>query len=226
VLPAMVLVFLERSLSSTLALGVLWLTMAFVAGVRWRYLIAMGAGGVLASPLLWQVISDYQRDRILLFLHPESDPAARYNLEQALISIGSGGWFGKGFALGSQSQLRFLRVRWSDFIFSVIGEELGLLGVLVLFTLLTVVVLRLLRNAELARDMFGRLLAAGVAALVMFGAIVNVGMNVGLLPATGVPLPFVSSGGSSLIALMIGQGLVQSIVMRRQKIDFHMASRV
>ena len=226
VLPPIVLILLEPNLSASLSLAVLWLAIVFVAGVRWRYLIGVGAVGVLASPLAWLFMADYQRDRLLTFLNPSHNPDVRYNVEHALISIGSGGWFGKGFALGSQSQLRFLRVRWSDFIFAVIGEELGMVGILVLFALLLIVIFRIFRNAEVSRDLFGRLIAAGVGTLILFQAMTNIGANVGLLPVTGVPLPFVSSGGSSLITLLIAEGLVQSVSLRRQKIEFQLASRI
>jgi len=226
ILPPMALIIVQPDLSTGLSLVVIWVTMAFVAGVRMRYMIGAGFLALLASPLVWLVMDDYQRLRIQIFLDPGSNPAAHYNIDQALISIGSGGWFGKGFALGSQSQLRFLRVRWSDFIFSVIGEELGMLGILVLFTLLMVVIWRLFVDAEKARDSFGQLIIAGVGTLILFQAVVNIGTNLGVVPATGIPLPFVSSGGSSLITFLIALGLVQSINLRRQKIDFPLASRV
>jgi rod shape determining protein RodA len=226
ILPPMALIFAQPDLSTGLSLGILWIVMAFVAGIRMRYLIGLGFAGLLASPLLWVLMADYQRQRIQMFIDPASNPAARYNLDQALISIGSGGWFGKGFALGSQSQLRFLRVRWSDFIFSVIGEELGMAGILVLFILFVIVIWRLFVNAGKARDLFGQLVIAGVGGLILFQSTINIGMNLGVVPATGIPLPFVSSGGSSLITFMIAQGLVQSINLRRQKIDYPLASRV
>jgi len=226
IMPPMALIFLQPDLSTGLSLGVLWVVMAFVAGVRMRYMFGLGFAGILASPLVWTLMADYQRQRILIFIDPASDPAGSYNIDQALISIGSGGLFGKGFALGSQSQLRFLRVRWSDFIFSVIGEELGMAGIVVLFILFAIVIWRLFTDAEKARDMFGQLVITGVATLILFQVTINVGMNLGVMPATGIPLPFVSSGGSSLMTLMIAQGLVQSINLRRQKIEYPLASRV
>jgi rod shape determining protein RodA len=171
-------------------------------------------------PLVWFSLEDYMRKRLLLFLNPAQDPAARYNIDQALISIGSGGWLGKGYASGSQSQLHFLRVRHTDFVFSVIGEEMGFVGALLLFTLIGIVLWRILRAASLARDSFGRLICCGVAALIFFQAVVNIGMNLGLLPVIGIPLPFISSGGSSLIALLLAEGLVQSVAMRYRKIEF------
>lgn len=226
VLPPMALIFVQPDLSTGLSLVVVWVVMAFVAGIRLRYMIGLGFGAILASPLAWAMMADYQRQRIQIFISPESDPAAHYNIDQALTAIGSGGWFGKGFGLGSQSQLRFLRVRWSDFIFSVIGEELGFVGILVLFILFIVVIWRLFANADKARDPFGQLVATGVGTLIFFQAATNIGMNLGVVPATGIPLPFVSSGGSSLLTFLIAQGLVQSINLRRQKIDYPLASRV
>jgi len=174
----------------------------------------------LATPLVWFSLKDYMRKRLLLFINPAHDPSARYNIDQALISIGSGGWLGKGYASGTQSQLHFLRVRHTDFIFSVIGEEMGFVGALLLFALMGVVLWRILRGVSVARDSFGRLICCGVAALIFSQVAVNVGMNLGLLPVIGIPLPFISSGGSSLVALLLAEGLVQSVVMRRRKIEF------
>jgi rod shape determining protein RodA len=226
VLPPMALIVAEPSLSAALSLAAVWFVVAFVAGVPVRYLVAVVVVALLISPLVWLNIADYQRARVLDFIQPAQSAEEFNNVDQALISIGSGGLFGKGFNLGSQSQLRFLRVRWSDFIFAVIGEELGFAGVSLLLLVMLVVIFRLFRNAELARDGFGRLLAAGIGTLILLQAFVNIAMNLGLLPATGVPLPFISSGGSSLITFLIGEGMVQSVNMRRQKIEFQLASRV
>lgn len=226
VVPAVALIMAQPNLSTAISLLVLWGVMAFVAGVRLRYLVGLLVAGVVASPALWALLAEYQRQRILIFLSPSSDSMANYNVWQAMIGIGSGGWLGKGFAMGSQSQLRFLRVRWSDFIFAVIGEELGFVGVLILIVLLLMVVLRLLRGASRARDMMGQLIAVGVGTLILFQSVVNIGMNLGMLPATGVPLPFVSSGGSSLITFLVAEGLVQSVNLRRLKVEYPLAGRV
>jgi len=216
----MALIYLQPHLGTVIVLAVVWLAMVLMAGMRLLHLSIMGLAGLLATPLIWFSLKDYMRDRLLLFINPAQDPSARYNIDQALISIGSGGWLGKGYASGSQSQLHFLRVRHTDFIFSVIGEEMGLVGTLVLFTLVGVILWRIIRAASLARDSFGRLIACGVAAMIFFQSVVNIGMNLGLLPVMGIPLPFISSGGSSLIALLIAEGLVQSVVMRYRKIEF------
>lgn len=216
----MALIYLQPHLGTVIVLAVVWLAMMLMAGMRLLHLGILGCVGLLSAPLLWFSLKDYMRDRLLLFINPAQDPSARYNIDQALISIGSGGWLGKGYASGSQSQLHFLRVRHTDFIFSVIGEEMGLVGALVLFTLIGVILWRTIRAASLARDSFGRLIACGVAAAIFFQSVVNIGMNLGLLPVMGIPLPFISSGGSSLIALLIAEGLVQSVAMRYRKIEF------
>jgi rod shape determining protein RodA len=170
--------------------------------------------------LLWFSLKDYMQQRVFIFLNPASDLAASYNIEQALISIGSGGWLGKGLLRGSQSQLRFLRVRHADFIFSVVAEELGFVGAMVVIVLLVVMLWRLLRIADIARDSFGRLIAVGLATSILVQSVINIGMNLHLLPATGIPLPFVSHGGSALVTLLLGLGLAQSVAMRHRKIEF------
>jgi rod shape determining protein RodA len=207
------LIYLQPHLGTAIVLGVIWLIMVLMAGMRLLHLGILGFVGLLSVPLIWFSLEDYMRRRLLLFINPAQDPAARYNIDQALISIGSGGWLGKGYASGSQSQLHFLRVRHTDFIFSVIGEEMGFVGALFLFALIGIVLWRILRAASLARDSFGRLIACGVATLIFFQSVVNIAMNLGLLPVIGIPLPFISSGGSSLIALLLAEGLVQSVVM-------------
>ncbi|MGA9348160.1 MAG: rod shape-determining protein RodA [Anaerolineae bacterium] len=216
----MVLIYLQPHLGTVIVLAVVWLIMVLMAGMRLLHLGILGFVGLLSAPLIWFSLEDYMQRRLLLFINPAQDPAARYNIDQALISIGSGGWLGKGYASGSQSQLHFLRVRHTDFIFSVIGEEMGLVGALFMFALIGVILWRIIRAASLARDSFGRLIACGVAAVIFFQSVVNIGMNLGLLPVMGIPLPFISSGGSSLIALLIAEGLVQSVVMRYRKIEF------
>ncbi len=214
------LIYQQPHLGTVIVLAVIWLVMVLMAGMRLLHLGVFGLIGLLTTPLIWVSLKDYMQKRLLLFINPVRDPAARYNIDQALISIGSGGWLGKGYASGSQSQLHFLRVRHTDFIFSVIGEEMGFVGALVLFVLIAIVLWRIMRAASLARDSFGRLIACGVAALIFFQSFVNIGMNLGLLPVIGIPLPFISSGGSSLITLFIAEGLVQSVVMRHRKIEF------
>jgi rod shape determining protein RodA len=220
VLLPMVLVYLQPNLSTSLMLGAIWLAMILMAGVRLVHLGALAVAGTLASPLIWLTLQDYMRERIFLFLDPQSNPDNYYNVQQALISIGSGGWLGKGFGSGTQSQLRFLRVRHTDFVFSVIGEELGLLGAIVLFALFIILLWRILRVASIAQDPFGRLICVGTAIIIFVQTGINIGMNLGLLPVTGLPLPFVSYGGSSLWTFLLSLGLVESVAMRHKKLDF------
>jgi rod shape determining protein RodA len=148
------------------------------------------------------------------------EPGDKYQSDQALIALGSGGWFGQGFAQGQQSQLRFLPVRHTDFIFSVIGEELGLVGALVFILLLGFLIYRSMRVAWVARDTFGRLLCVSVAAVLFLQTYINLGMQVGIMPVTGVVLPFVSYGRSNLLTAMASIGIVESVIMRYKKLEF------
>jgi rod shape determining protein RodA len=216
----MVLIYLQPDLGTALSLGAVWLAMVWMAGIPVRHLLLLGGGAAAAIPLLWLNMEDYMRDRVLLFLNPNSDPDAYFNVHQALVSIGSGGWTGKGLTQGSQNQLHFLRVRHTDFVFAVTAEELGFLGAVAMIGLLFFLLWRIGRVAERSRDTFGRLLCAGMAGLIFFQTVVNVGMNIGLMPVTGIPLPFVSYGGSSFMSLMVGIGLVESVAMRHKKLEF------
>lgn len=212
-----VLVFREPDLSTAVIYIAAWVGMAFVSGVRLLYLIGTGLLAGAGVVPLWQLMEEYQRQRLLVFLNPQRDPGALYNIDQALISIGSGGLWGQGYGVGSQSQLHFLRVRHTDFIFSVIGEELGFIGTMLVFFLFTLIAWRLLRAAVLAPDRFGRLLVVGVGVILYVPLLVNVGMNIGLLPVTGLPLPFISYGGTALVTYMTALGLVESVAMRHQE---------
>jgi rod shape determining protein RodA len=218
--PPLILIYLQPDLGTTVILAAVWLTMVLMGGVHLFHVGLLGFGAVIASPIVWLTMADYQRGRVLLFLDPQSDPDSYYNIQQALISIGSGGILGKGFGIGTQNRFHFLRVRHTDFIFSVIGEELGLLGSVLLFILILALIWRIMRTADLAGDVFGRLICIGVAALVFFQSFVNLGVNVGLLPVTGTPLPLVSYGGSSLTAFLVAIGLVQSVLMRHRALSF------
>lgn len=220
VIPPLVLIYLQPDLGTTVIVAMIWLVMVLMGGVNWFQMALLGIGALLTTPVIWLTMADYQRSRLMLFLNPESDPDAYYNIQQALISIGSGGVLGKGFSIGTQNQLHFLRVRHTDFIFSVIGEELGLLGSLLLFLLILALIWRIIRAADLTGDPFGRYICVGVATVIFFQSFVNLGVNLGLLPVTGTPLPFISYGGSSLIAFLISLGLVQSVLMRRKALDF------
>lgn len=170
-------------------------------------------------PIIWPLMQIYQKQRIVAFLSPGLVPDQEYNMRQALISIGSGGLLGKGYGNGSQSQLRFLRVRHTDFIFSVIAEEVGLVGALVVLLLFALLIYRILKVARMARDPGGMFLCYGVATLIFFQTAVSVGMNLQLLPVTGLTLPFISYGGSSLVTLLLSIGLVESVLMRSKELE-------
>lgn len=216
----MLLIFQQPDLGTSVIIGLIWLAMVLAAGVRLLHLGILAAIAAVFSPVFWLAMQDYMRQRIMLFLNPQGNPDDYYNVQQALISIGSGGFWGKGFGEGSQNTLRFLRVRHTDFIFSVIAEELGMLGAVLLFVLFFLLLWRILQAALEAGDSFGRLICIGVAAMVFFQALINIGVNLGVLPVTGTPLPFVSYGGSSLLTFILALGLVQSVLMRRKRLDF------
>jgi rod shape determining protein RodA len=214
------LIYDQPDLSTAISLLVAWGVMVVMAGMRPLHLGLLGGTLLVSLPVIWLNLQGYQRERILLFLDPGREEFAQYNIDQALIALGSGGWLGEGFGSGIQTQGRFLKVRHTDFIFSVVGEEMGIVGTVLLMALLLIVVLRAVRAASLARDSFGRLIAVGVATTIAFQAMINIGMNLGLSPVTGIPLPFISYGRSSLITLLIGLGLVESVVMRHRKLEF------
>jgi rod shape determining protein RodA len=214
-----VFVFVQPDLSNAILLVVIWLVMVWAAGMRWKHILIFALLSLLILPLVWTQMEPYQQARIATFLGPIEGRGATYNIEQALISIGSGGLLGKGYAQGTQSQLRFLRVRHTDFIFAVIAEELGFVGAFAVLILFAALLFRILRGAQIASDTAGSLICYGVAGLIFFQTAVSIGMNVNLLPVTGLTLPFISSGGSSLIALLAGIGLVESVVMRHKRAD-------
>jgi len=215
-------ILLQPNLSTSIVMLVLWFAMLWASGLQIKHLLLFVVGGILAPIASFPFIVDYQQRRVLNFLFP--DPNARhgeiYNIQQALIAIGSGGLLGQGYGHGTQVQLRFLKVRWSDFIFSAMAQELGFIGVGIVMAVLFFVILRCLRAARLAGDSFGALLSYGVATMIAFQAVVNIGVNLNLMPATGITLPFVSYGGSSLLSTLIGIGLVQSVILRHRSLDF------
>ncbi|GAC1318949.1 MAG: rod shape-determining protein RodA [Chloroflexota bacterium] len=221
IVPA-VLVFIEPDLGTAVTFIMIWLTMVLIAGIRWRHALMIFAAGILAAPLVWFGMRDYMRERISTFLgtlvdleHAAFDDG--YNVLQAKISIGSGGLFGRGYLEGTQSQLGFLRITQSDFIFSAAAEELGFIGSVALFTLFVLLLWRLSRAADMSRDDFGRLLSFGVAAMLLFAAVANLGANLTLLPVTGIPLPFISYGRTSLLTNLAALGIVQSVLLYRLK---------
>ncbi|MBN1535342.1 MAG: rod shape-determining protein RodA [Anaerolineales bacterium] len=215
-------IILQPNLSTSIVILVLWFALLWAAGLQLKHLMMFIGLGVLAPVVSYPFLEEYQQRRIINFLFP--DPEARhgdiYNVQQALISIGSGGWFGQGYGHGTQVQLRFLKVRHSDFIFSAMAEEFGFIGTVIVLALLLFVIMRCLRAARIAKDSFGALIAFGVATLLAFQTIVNIGVNLNLLPATGLTMPFVSYGGSSLLSTLLGIGLVESVVLRYKTLEF------
>lgn len=203
-----------------------WVAIALMAGVRPAHFAILGAACLASLPLIWVVMSHvhkfkYMQQRFLIFLDPQQDPlGAGYNVIHALITVGSGGLAGQWFQQGSQSQLGLLRVEDKDFIFSVIAEQVGFLGVLCLLAVFVMLLMRIARVSFMAGDNFGRLLSSGILGMLMFQVFVNVGMNVGLMPVTGIPLPLLSYGGSSLITTLASFGILQSILLRHQKLVF------
>jgi rod shape determining protein RodA len=189
----------------------------FLAGLQWRLLAFLTALVAAAAPLIWHFMHDYQRQRVLTFLSPEKDPLGTgYHIIQSKIAIGSGGLLGKGWLNGTQSQLDFLPERSTDFIFAVLGEEFGFLGVLLLFAFYVIIVIRGVLIAVQAQDTYTRLLAGSIAMTFFVYVIVNTGMVTGLLPVVGLPLPMISYGGTSIVTLMAGFGILMSIQTHRK----------
>jgi len=217
-----VVILREPDLSTAILVMVLWAAMAFAAGMPPKYFLLLGAAALVGVfiALAFNLLAAYQLHRLALFLFPDSDPGAAYNIEQSLIAIGSGGVLGQGYGLSTQVQLRFLKVRQTDFIFSVLSSEFGLIGGIVFFFILGFVVYRCLVAARNARDTYGALIGYGVATLIFYQAAFNIGMNLNLLPVAGLPLPFISSGGSSLWAVLLGIGFVESTILYRKEMEF------
>jgi rod shape determining protein RodA len=212
------LIFIQPNLGTTIVFMVIWFAMIWAAGLRLKHIGLFFLIFVLTAPILWSQMQDYQKSRITTFISPESDPDAFYNILQARVAIGSGGLVGKGYANGSQTQLRYLRVRHTDFIFSVIAEEFGFVGGLAVMAVISLVILRILRGARMAADAFGSLICYGVAAIIFFQTVVSIGMNLSILPVTGLTLPFISSGGTSLLSMLAGIGLAESVIMRGRRV--------
>jgi rod shape determining protein RodA len=214
------LIFLQPDMATAAVLISMWLAMVFESDMPVRYMlltIVLGLAGLYPVWKLTEVLEfGYMRDRVLGFFNPEPD----YQVGQALIAIGSGGFWGKGLGQGTQSQLRYLPARHTDFIFAVTAEELGFAGIMLLFALYAVLFLRLLRVVLIASDTYGRLLATGVLAMILFQFVVNIGMNLGILPVAGLPLPFVSYGSTALLTTLIGIGIVENVVMRHKRFEF------
>ena len=210
------LVVLQPDLGTALILVPIFFSILLVNGARPKYLVGMIAIGLAALPFFWHFLREYQRQRLLVFLNPNIDPlGAGYTIIQSKIAVGSGGLFGKGWLNGTQNQLNFLPERHTDFIFSVIGEEWGLVGALGLVLFYFIIVKKAFNIAALTTDAYGKSVATGIAAMLGLQVIINIGMTIGLMPVVGIPLPLVSYGGSSLVGTMIAIGLLVNVGMRR-----------
>lgn len=223
------LIFIEPDLSTAVIYAVIWFVILWSAGLRWRHIALFGGVTAVVVPLgLFAILEvakfQYMAQRLIVHFVPDETSTAYqeayYNINQALISIGSGGWFGQGYGHGTQVQLRFLKVRQTDFIFSSIANEFGFVGAVVVILLLAFVVYRIFRAGQFARDPFGGFICYGVGAILMYQSFFNIAMNMNLLPVSGIPLPFVSYGGSSLWTFLFGVGLVESVILRHKQIEF------
>ncbi|MDO4177795.1 MAG: rod shape-determining protein RodA [Phascolarctobacterium sp.] len=216
-----ILVMRQPDLGTSLTFIAILISVIFVAGFKYKWFAICGTLGVCMMPLFWMVLKDYQKNRILTFLDPGRDPFGRgYHVIQSKIAIGSGGLMGQGWLNGAQSQLNFLPENHTDFIFAVAGEEFGLIGTSLIIILYGIVIWRAVVIAINAEDDFGALLATGVTGMFMFHILVNIGMTAGVMPVTGVPLPFLSYGVSSLITNLMLVALLLNIRFHQQKLQF------
>ncbi len=220
--PPLLLVLLQPDLGTSLVFAAILAGMLFMSGASLRWLGVLAGMAVAALPFIWTyVLRDYQKGRLTAFLDPLGDlQGAGYQLYQAQIAVGSGGWFGKGLTNGTQNALDFLPVQNTDFVFAILAEELGFLGALVVLGLFVALLWRVLAAAWRSKDPFGTLFGCGIAAMVLFQVLVNVGMVIGIMPITGIPLPFVTHGGASLISLAAGLGILESINIRQGRAEW------
>ena len=224
-------ILLQPNLSNVVVLAVILAALLWFNGLQMKHVLIIGGIGALvmgsivtlsALGIRLPFMQEYQQQRIVNFILPDPNATfgATYNVQQALIAIGSGGLFGQGYGHGTQTQLRFLKVRHTDFIFSAVSEEFGLVGALLVIVIIVLVIWRCLRAAQKARDVAGMCIAYGVATLIFFQGVINIGVNLNIVPVSGLPLPFISYGGSGLTSLMLGIGLVESVAMRYRQLEF------
>jgi rod shape determining protein RodA len=206
----------QPDLGSALMLIFIAISVCFFIGIKWRSLLVAVSGGLILVPFSWFFLKDYQKERIMTFFNPENDPlGAGYHIIQSMIAVGSGGIFGKGYLKGTQTQLKFLPVQQTDFVFSVFAEEWGFLGALILMIMFLILILWCLKIAMNSRDLLGLLLSFGITMFIFWEVFINVGMVLGMMPVVGIPLPFLSYGGSSMVVLMTAMGLLLNVSMRR-----------
>ncbi len=212
------LVFRQPDLGTALVFVGILVGMLFMSGASLGWMGLFVGGVIAAAPLVVGMLQDYQRQRLFCFLDPSADPqGACFQLVQALNAVGSGGWLGRGLTVGGEGQRGYIPVQSTDFIFTVVAEDLGFIGGVVVLALFGLLVWRILLIGWQARDAFGMMIAVGLASMILFQVLVNVGMVIGVMPVTGIPLPFITYGGSSLISLLFGMGILQSIRMRAHK---------
>lgn len=212
------LIIIQPDLSTSLTLLVIWAALLFASGLQPKHILLFAIVALTLAAVAYPFLEPYQQARItnLLFTNEDARYGEEYNVIQALITIGSGGWLGQGFGQGTQVQFRFLKVRHSDFIFSAIAQEFGFIGTVIVMAALFFIIYRIIKIGRNASDTFGALICYGVATFFAFQTLVNIGMNLKILPVTGLPLPLISHGGSSLITVMLGIGLVESVAARQK----------
>jgi len=222
VAPPLALVMLQPDLGTSLVFAAILIGMLWMSGASMKWLALMAAAVIAMIPIAWTyLLRDYQKERLTSFLNPKPDITdSGYQLYQSQIAVGSGGWFGKGLTNGTQNQLNFLPVQESDFVAAIYLEELGFLGALLLLVLFAALLWRILVGGWRSKDPFGTMFAVGLASMLLFQLTVNLGMVVGIMPITGIPLPFISHGGASLISLAVGLGIVQSINIRQTRAEW------
>jgi len=219
VIPPLVLVAMQPDLGTSLVFAAMLVGALFLSGASLRWLVVLGAALLATVPFLWAyLLRDYQKQRLISFLDPTADPqGSGYHVIQSMIAVGSGGWFGKGLTNGTQNQLDFLPVQSTDFVFAILAEELGLIGAVVVFLLFAALIWRVLLAGWRSDDIFGLAFASAMASMLLFQLLVNVGMVIGIMPVTGIPLPFITHGGASLISIALGLGVLESINLRRTR---------
>jgi rod shape determining protein RodA len=217
--PALVLVLMQPDLGTSIVFGAILVGTLFMAGASLRWLLVLGGAATASMPFIWSyVLLDYQKGRLLSFLDPNADPlGSGWHLIQSQIAVGSGGLFGRGITNGTQNQLDLLPVQSTDFVFAILSEELGFVGGLLVFALFVALLWRVLLTGWRAEDPFALAFAGGLASMILFQLLVNVGMVIGIMPITGIPLPFITHGGASLISIAVGLGILQSINLREAR---------
>ena len=220
--PPLVLVMLQPDLGTSLVFAAILAGMLWMSGASLKWLGILTGGTIAMLPIVWTyLLRDYQKERLTSFLNPTPDiTGSGYQLYQSQIAVGSGGWFGRGLTNGTQAQGDFLPVQTTDFVFSVLAEELGFIGAIVMFVLFVLLLWRIMVAAWRSKDPFGSLFASGLASMILFQLVVNVGMVMGIMPITGIPLPFVTHGGASLVSIAIGLGILQSVNIRQTRAEW------